>query len=173
MDLFHGHVFMNAQHKELGIIFHAKEYPTEQAVGNSPFKSTPTTSTPQPFSTSDASFQERNFMWLMSRNSLWMLGSDKDRATGFASLMGGPTEEKLKAWMRIKEIDKKGVDATDEESDEQLDLYGQIDSDTFQQMKTGTVESRFFGEELLDVNYFKTVPGQPLFFRGGQNAPGR
>jgi hypothetical protein len=172
LDLYHGHMFMNDVAKELGIIFHAKELAEEMS--GAPFTKANTTVPATPFSNTEPAFLERNFMWVMSTNALWLLG-DKDRTSKFSRISEGMSDSTIPSWERYALLKKKNNDSglSDEEETELYSLFETYGDHKVigQQMAAGTVKAQALGEELLDVNYFANTQGAPLFFRGGQDAP--
>lgn len=72
-DLFHGHLFAlhNADNtvSDIGILFHAKEYPRDLKLGN------PDAEKNSPFTTSSPGYGYRNFIWLASTKTIYNLDS--------------------------------------------------------------------------------------------------
>ncbi len=71
-DLFHGHVFAvrtNNQVTDVGILFHAKEYPSDLPLGNPDANNSPFTST-------SPGYKYRNFIWLASAHMIYDIDSD-------------------------------------------------------------------------------------------------
>lgn len=117
LDLFHGHVVPNAASKDLAIIFHAKEYPREELEpGGFKEEVFAKAGIVRPgrgrFGVGDPAMTERNFLWLLSENKIWVL-SDPNR-TGpapdpkFAQLLQG-SDERSKQFGTVAES-KFGTD---------------------------------------------------------------
>ena len=150
-DLFHGHVVPTEKPRDLVILFHAKEYPARQA-GLFPLLSPETIKqatasgvirNEQSFGDDLKTMTDRNFLWVLSTNTLWAL-SDPERVgekkdVDFATLLGvlGIEDPELAA----------------------LEEY---------QRTVGTVSEGNFGTDLMNVNYFpQHIPGgarEALFF---------
>lgn len=73
-DLFHGHIFsvrsMQNQKQDMGILFHAKEYPRDLAAANH------NRGINSPFTTHDQSYKYRNLIWLASTGKIYDLDGD-------------------------------------------------------------------------------------------------
>ena len=77
-DLFHAHLFVNGS--ELGLLFHAHEYPEEytamrriHAVGSTEAGGTRDPRIGTELTVSDPAYTERNFLWLRSTNTITLL----------------------------------------------------------------------------------------------------
>ncbi|MBF0443619.1 MAG: hypothetical protein HQK54_17060 [Oligoflexales bacterium] len=135
-DLFHGHVFSfeNGKTADIGIVFHAKEYPRDLAINTGHGENSP-------FTTSDRSYELRNVIWLMSSGKLWMVDSGK---------MSGPMKSLMLA------------EGTDPESDDPfMKEYAslQIKANTLQDVYFSDA-----GKSLGAVNFFIGPDGGELFF---------
>lgn len=128
-DLFHGHVIPNEAARDIVIVFHAKEYPVEEfgtGKQNMYRGLNLLTSGVADFATSGPVMDERNFVWTLSTNKVFLLtdpGRVKTPDPEFAKLM----------------LDKHG---------------GAPSSLTAKQ--AGTVQECNFGTELFVANYFPT-----------------
>eukprot|EP00755_Sulcionema_specki_P002284 Sspe_Gene.118377::Locus_111675_Transcript_1_1_Confidence_1.000_Length_1024::g.118377::m.118377 len=99
-DLFHGHVFSFTNHAgkaDLGILFHAKEYPRDLATPWSP-------GADANFTTADESYKLRNMVWVASSSRLWAI---KSTVAKLAPLVlpdwasPNPTEEWMKEYVEL------------------------------------------------------------------------
>ena len=95
LDLFHGHVVPTEDPRDLTILFHAKEYPdddqylSEHQTTRAKDKGIIRDTTPK-FLPSASVMSERNFLWVLSTNTLWLVGDPGHNGPGanpeFASL---------------------------------------------------------------------------------------
>jgi len=73
-DLFHGHIFAihtsEAALADIGILFHAKEYPGDLNLGN------PESEKNSPFTSKSPEFAYRNFIWLASTGLIYDIDSN-------------------------------------------------------------------------------------------------
>ncbi|MGH3937958.1 MAG: hypothetical protein ACRDTG_04870 [Pseudonocardiaceae bacterium] len=146
LDLFHGHIVVNESQRDVCIIFHSKEWPIEELPPKSEkykswvnFGLAP--DTPKEFSLKGKEMDERNFLWTLHSNCMWLLSDsnrrdENSRDSGFALLLPSPGDD--------------------------------VASLTPWQWYAGTVQEQNFGTELLGVNYFPTVltrlaPAEKLF----------
>ena len=147
LDLFHGHVVPTESPRDLVVLFHAKELPQEmvsshqQVMWKDAGVLNPRTPT---FSRTEVAMRERNFLWALSTNSLWLL-TDPGRT--------GPGADARFATLIAPE--------------------GQMSELGAQQKVFGTVTESSFGQDLMNVNYFPgqlsgqgtgTAAEQQLFF---------
>lgn len=128
-DLFHGHVVPNEAGRDVVIVFHAKEYPSDVVNQFQMQKYSDAhllTPGKAPFTSKDALMDERNFVWTLSTNKVFLLNGairHKDLTSEFVKLMD-------------------------------LDGTGKLPPDVIQ---IGTVQEKLFGPELFTVNYFPTL----------------
>lgn len=147
LDLFHGHVVPTESPRDLVVLFHAKELPEEMVSSSQRGMWTsagvlrPGTPT---FKRTEAAMRERNFLWALSTNSLWLL-TDPGRT--------GPGADPSFATLIAPE--------------------GRMSELGAQQKVFGTVTESSFGQDLMNVNYFPgqlsgqgsgTAAEQQLFF---------
>jgi hypothetical protein len=150
LDLFHGHVVPSEDHRDLIVLFHAKEWPSEltenQWTGadrTETWKSEGLLQTiPKRFSTAGAEMDVRNFLWTLSMNEIWVLSDPKRKDpsqadAGFLDLIA-PGGDKGR-------------------------LYSEAET-----VPVGTVTESSFGIDLMNVMYFPQVlsggPDEQLFF---------
>lgn len=128
LDLFHGHVVPTESPRDLVVLFHAKELPEEMVSAYQRPMWTkagildPKTPT---FKQSSAVMHERNFLWALSTNSIWLL-ADPARA-------GAGADPKFATLIAPE---------------------GQMSQLGAQQKQFGTVTESSFGQDLMNVNYF-------------------
>lgn len=134
LDFFHGHLIANESQRDVCVVFHAKEWPSEETTYRLPawkqhgFAST---STPT-FRLADAAMNERNFVWSLRAGGVWLLRDPlrtnaAKRDAGYAELLVDPAPGKVVT----------SLDAT--------------------QWQAGTVPELNFGVDLAGLNYFPTV----------------
>lgn len=131
-DLFHGHVVPNEATRDVVIVFHAKEYPSD-VIGSfqkNRYAANGLISTgSKSFASGSSLMNQRNFVWTLKTNTVYLLD-------------GGN---------RMKDLDSDFGRLMSPEGDTR-----QLRS---QERTMGTVQERQFGQELFTVNYFPTLLG--------------
>lgn len=137
-DLFHGHVFVvttkQNQAQDIGIVFHAKEYPRDLAAANN------NRGLSSKFTTHDQAYKDRNFIWLASTGTIYDLDGDNPELYPSYFLPNG--------W-------NAPVDDPD---------LGQITKQFLQARTFLLERLDGHIERLDDINYFYTTHGPLLFF---------
>jgi hypothetical protein len=125
-DLFHGHMVPNEASRDVVIIFHAKEIPSDMLLfQTNMWSDVNLLSNITDFNLDSPMMDQRNFIWILSTNTIYLLTDPNRKRPGsenadFAKLILPCNQNKLENKDR----------------------------------KAGTVQEIYFGTEVMSVNYF-------------------